>query len=171
MEEVVTGVRGDQWFLDDNLRKIAVKLKEQNPDELGHIELSKVVFVSVVSTPASDKYFGKCTKLAPSVRTIPYYLAEKFCRGDVEMMESLREFLDIRYVIAIYRDVIATQGGDINKLIEVTLFHELKHIDVGMEKLVDHDLKDFKSIVDKFGTHWNEGNFSNSFDSGIEESS
>lgn len=45
----------------------------------------------------------------------------------------------------------------------ILMFHELMHIDIGMNDageevygIKDHDLKDFRTIIDTYGVDWNE---------------
>lgn len=42
--------------------------------------------------------------------------------------------------------------------LRVLIFHELLHVGVDGDRLYvrEHDLEDFKEIIDKFGTHWSE---------------
>lgn len=44
--------------------------------------------------------------------------------------------------------------------IKILIFHELLHIGIDGDKMFirDHDLKDFKVIIDEFGVNWNATN-------------
>lgn len=166
---MIEGNKDEKWFIDDDLRKLAEKLIDKH-DELGHIIPEKILFCSLVGGSSSQKWWGRCTKLAYQARLIPYFMLERFCQGDVEQIDSFDpDLLDIRYIITINRDLIQTQSSETEKTTEITMFHELKHIDPDMRKIVEHDIKDFKSVLDKYGVHWDSGHFKE--DDGIEGSS
>ncbi len=168
MYNVIEGIREEQWHIDPDLKALAVELIGEH-EEIGYIDPNKVLFCSVVGAITSRKWWGLCTKLAHQVRLIPFQILEVAHHGDVDAMESVSEdLLDIRFIISINRDSINSAGGDPERLTRVTMLHELMHIDMDMEKIVPHDTKDFKSILDTYGVHWTSGYFKS--DEGMENS-
>lgn len=167
--EMILGSKNEQWCLDPEIRQIALKVIADNEDELGYIDPDKVIFSSILGG-AKVPWWGKCTKLLPSVRLIPLHMAEVLNNGDTEAIDAIDDdLLDLRFIITINRDSIyVSGGGEVDKLMEITVFHELKHINFDMTKIVDHDTKDFRSILDRYGVHWTSGLIKD--DSGIETS-
>lgn len=166
---MVEGNKDEKWFLDESLRKLAVKLIDEN-NELGHIIPEKILFCSLVGANSSQKWLGRCTKLAYQARLIPHFMLERFCQGDTEEIDKFdQDLLDIRYIITLNKDAIEDHSSDIEKATEVVMFHELKHINIDMDKIVDHDIKDFSSVLDKYGVYWQNGHFKD--DDGTEQSS
>ena len=155
----IEGVKGDIWILDANLKAVAKKLVAENPEELGYLDLDKIVFVRCQSADKTD-WRGKCFKLAPAIRLLPQYAA-----GLLGKDEELDE-LDLRYIVALNEAAVAEVRGPVDKLIAGIVFHELKHIDPDMTKIVKHDTQDFASLLDRFGVHWTAGQFKD--DNGVE---
>jgi len=163
MDNVIEGIRDELWFVDEELRVLAVRLINSY-DELNHIDSKKVIFGSLTGGISSQKWWGKCTKLAPVMRLVPLFitsrLSEKYTNNQLDESVS-DEDLDMRFIIVLNRDSINSAGGDVDKLTETTMYHELMHIDQNMEKIIDHDVKDFKMVLNKFGVNWSSGLFKN----------
>ena len=166
---MIQGNKKEQWCLDPEIRQLALRVIAENEDELGYIDPDKIIFSSVLGG-ASLKWWGKCTRLLPQVRLIPLHMVEILNHGDVEAIEAVDDdILDIRFIITINRDSIYLSGGsEIDQLLEITVIHELKHINEDMTKIIDHDTKDFKSILDRYGVHWQSGFIKD--DNGVETS-
>jgi len=152
----VEGPKGDVWELDPNLRTLAANLIRKYPEELGYVDLDKVMFVRCKNAPAQFDWLGKCFKLSTAIKLIPQYVAALMGR------ETEMDNLDLRYIIALNEDRYTETQGPADKLLEGIVFHELLHIDPDMEKLVKHNIQDFSSILDKFGVHWTSGQFKES---------
>jgi hypothetical protein len=164
---VVEGRNDEKWFLSSDLRELALQIIDEN-EELQYIDTDKVVFMGVVGAVSSQKWWGQCTRLMPKMKLISMHVASKLIEtfGEDAVDTSL---LDLRYLIAINIDSIAASGGDVDEITRVTMHHELLHIDPTMEKIVDHNIKDFSSILDRYGVHWTKGMFKN--DTGEESTS
>ena len=118
---------------------IANKLIDTTP-ELAYIKNSQVKVVYLVSTQAKKTgnkvVHGECEKIPAKYRwAIPAdFSITLFAPNNEHMSESQ---------------------------LEILLFHELLHIgieaaDDGTENYscIPHDLEDFKTIIDKYGTEW-----------------
>jgi hypothetical protein len=159
---MIEGTKGEMWELDPNLRTIAAKLIQTYPEELGYNDLDKIMFARCKSASRTD-WMGKCYKLSPAVQLIAQYAAALM--GKDKDMDNL----DLRYIIAVNEDALSEIHGPVDKVMAGVIFHELKHIDADMEKIVKHDIQDFASLLDKFGVHWTSGQFKDS--DGVEEHS
>ncbi len=148
----IEGLKGDTWILDPNLKAVAKKLVSENPQELGYLDLDKIVFVRCQNADKTD-WIGKCFKLLPAIRLLPQYAAELMGK-DGEL-----DNLDLRYIVALNEAAVAEVHGPVDKLIAGAIFHELKHMDADMEKIVKHDIQDFATLLDKYGVHWTSGQF------------
>lgn len=150
------------WEIDEGLRVKAQNLMANYPDELGHIELDKIVFVRVggVKLKKDRNWYGKCWRIPAPVRILPRYVFLKLGHAgilDLTNLGKLEDILDINYIIGISTDAIEMVGGDLDKLEEITLHHELLHVAPDMEKLVPHPIQDFGTILQKYGIYWTQG--------------
>lgn len=161
--------KGDEvWEIDEGLRNTAVNLLNTFPDELGHIDLDKVVFVranGVKLSKTNTNWYGKCYLVKVPLKIISHYVLLKLGHSgmlDLSNMQPFDDLLDISYIVAINTDAIENEGGPIDKIEEVTLHHELLHISQDMEKLVKHDVQDFSTILHRYGPYWMQGVFEES---------
>lgn len=162
--------KGDeQWQVDEFLREKAGELTYSFEDEVGYVELDKVIFVRVIGS--KSKWLGKCFQIKCPNTIIPIYIINNLCKLGVIKKEDIplveESFYDIRYIIALndnkIRESVSQNDPEaLDKMESVTLLHELKHIGKDMEGLNKHDCEDFKFVLDKFGTHWDEGLFEES---------
>jgi hypothetical protein len=161
----VFGKGNEVWELDEGLRNTAQELLGKFPDELGHVELDRVIFVRAngVKIPASGTtWYGKCYLIRVPIKIISHFVLVKLGQAgllDPTEMSShgLGNLLDLSYLIAINTDAIENEGGPIDKIEEITLHHEMLHISDDMEKLVKHDVQDFGSILHRYGPYWAQG--------------
>ena len=160
----VYGNRDEIWEIDEGLRNTAAQLLSRFPDELGHIELDRVIFVRVTGVTLSKtapNWYGKCWLIKPPMSILPSYLLLKLGHKDVldaeTVMPQVGHELDPAYIIGVNTDAIEDEGGPIDKIEEVTVHHELLHISQDMDKLVKHDVQDFRSILHKYGPYWTQG--------------
>ncbi len=80
------------------------------------------------------------------------------------------DVLDITYIIAINDDELRVLSGDLEQIELALLHHELLHIKPEMDGIEDHDSKDFKTILDKYGVHWVSGIFNTRAEDTVTES-
>jgi hypothetical protein len=130
------------------------KLIIQYMNELGPLDLSKIVFFRVFNG-RDPKCKGKTYRLmAPYIHLVKASI-QLIVYGDVptdpKVVEKTAEILaeekmSPAFVIAIYDDKHASDADRLR-----TLLHELYHIDPGMLKLRDHDLKDHAWMVERYG--------------------
>lgn len=160
----IYGKGTEVWEIDEGLRNTAANLLGQFPDELGHIELDQVIFVranGVALSKTGVNWYGKCWLIRVPLKIIPQFLLLKMSHAglvDVDTVtNALGYTLDPAYIIAINTDAIEDEGGPIDKIEAITLHHELLHISQDMEKLVKHDIQDFRSIIHKYGPYWTQG--------------
>lgn len=113
-----------------------------NEEALADIRCSNatIVYLSSTATPkqdGGDKVIkGRCEKVA-----------DKFKWG-----------IPADYMITIFE---GNCKGMTEEQMKILIFHELLHIEIGMDdrgneqyKIKGHDLEDFKLIIDRFGTDW-----------------
>ena len=159
--------KGDEvWEIDEGLRNTATQLLGKFPDALGHIELNQVIFMranDVRLSKTAPNWYGKCWLIKAPLKIMPLYALLKLSHAglvDAEVArEALGDVLDPMYLIAVNTEAIEEEGGPIDKIEEITLHHELLHISEDMDKLVKHDVQDFKSILHQYGLHWAQGVF------------
>ena len=121
-------------------------------------------------------WLGKCYYLREPYNIIPLYtlnwLADKkfVAIGDAENLSG-RDVLDVNYIIVLNTDNLAMTGGDLERITEGVIHHELLHIKPDMDGIVQHNIKDFASILRRYGINWASGNFkSETEESGMESS-
>jgi hypothetical protein len=162
----VVGKKGDQWSIDEGLREKAKQIIEENSELFNHINLDQVIFLRMLGGHKL-KWLGKCYFIgAIPLTIIPKYVTMKLREFGLLNLANVSavdlDIFDIRFVIVINNDLVLMRGSAPEQLEEATLMHELLHIHPDGEKLVKHDLEDFVSLIDKFGTRWDEGIFAGS---------
>lgn len=170
----VTDKKGGQWAIDEGLRDNALQLIDKFDNLIGHVIPDQVIFVR--ATGVNAKWLGKCYYIGKE----PYNLIPKFVsfklgqfglldlKGASFDLEGM-DIFDIRYIIVINDDSIGEADGDIQRVEDLTLLHELMHITPEGEGLVPHDLKDFGTLVDQFGPYWGNGQFSEKGEQALDE--
>ena len=161
----IMGDKGDQWVVDEGLRERAAQLQEKFDDLIGHVVLDQVIFMRL--TGSNAKWHGICYYVGKNpIPIISKYVAFKLNQfGLLDLTGASfdlddMDIFDIRYIIVLNDDSIGEAMGDVDRVEDVTLVHEMMHIHPDGNKLVPHDLKDFSSLVSKFGPYWGNGLFS-----------
>lgn len=157
--------KGDEvWEIDEGLRNTASQLLGRFPEALGHIDLDQVIFVranDVRLSKTAPNWYGKCWIVKAPLRIMPLFTLLKLSHAglvDAEVArDTLGAVLDPAYVVAINTEAIEEEGGPIDKIEEITLHHELLHISQDMDKLVKHDVQDFRAILHQYGVAWTLG--------------
>lgn len=90
----------------------------------------------------------------------------KIIYGQCEKVQNKNQWaIDYDFTITLYQPNLIHFD---EPQIKILLFHELLHIGIDEEKgtysTVPHDLEDFKTIIDKFGTDWMYRTFSNNLE-------
>ena len=126
--------------INDNYARIAQELIETEP-ELAYIKESRVRIAFLES--------GQCRKNG----------TDRLVLGECEKVAAKNRWaIDYDFTITLFRNNLV---GMAPEQIKTVMFHELLH--VGIEPGPDgdeiysvkkHDLEDFKSIIDRFGTDW-----------------
>ncbi|MDC1299895.1 putative metallopeptidase [bacterium] len=161
---------GAQWSIDEGIRERALAIIESFPEEAGHVDVNQVIFVRINGSKA--KWLGKCyfidkTPIALIPKFVVYQLS-KFGLLDLSKASTPDgDIFDLKYVIVLNDDAISGSVGELQRVEDATLLHELMHISPCGTKLVKHDLEDFKGLVDKFGAHWDEGIFKDDEEDGM----
>ena len=127
----------DRRWINDTYKEIAEELIENEP-ELEYIKESdaRIIYLS-----SEDEKKAKGAVVYGTCEKVPERFKEWAIEGD--------------YIITIYEP---NTEGFTNEQIRILLFHELLHIkiDCGVNSIQNHDLNDFKIIVDRFGVDWAE---------------
>jgi predicted metallopeptidase len=162
----VIGKSGAEFVLADDLRKLAVGLVNENPNELGHIDHRRIVFIR--TSDNKGKWFGKTWFLNAPHTILPWLAYERLYKNnlmsdapvDTKMAEFLDELLTVTYIVAL-NDTAFEQFDDDEALKAKqernVLLHELLHIPPDMDGIRKHDLEDFADLVRKFGPDWSQG--------------
>jgi hypothetical protein len=158
------GTGNEIWQIDESLRNIAANLIDRFNDDLGHIDLDKVIFVRVsgVKLKKERNWYGKCWRISAPIGIIPRYTVSRLGHAnllDLSDFGSYENVLDVSYIIGLSTDALSIVGGDTKRLEEITLHHELMHISPDMTKLVPHPIQDFSTILETYGLHWSLGVF------------
>lgn len=126
----------DSRTISEEYQKIGHRIIEEMP-ELADLRDSDVSIIFLSSEhekkEGGKRIFGQCEKVAEKYKWgIP-------CDFTITLFEpNIEDFTD--------------------KQIEILIFHELLHIGIDGNKLSirPHDLEDFKTIIEKYGTNWSE---------------
>jgi len=164
----LVGPKGDRWVLEESLRDRAEALVEKFSEDLGHIDLQRVVFVRAIGVN-NGKWLGECryvgSKSQPTVyRHIIASLVHAGLLDLTSFVKSQASLLDPRYVITLNDSAIRAKvgaGEESEKMIDIletiTLYHEMLHIKPGMDGNLGHDTQDFSKVLHKFGVFWTQG--------------
>lgn len=160
----VVDSKGAQWAIDEGLRERAAVLIESFEDKIGYIDLDKIIFIRL-SGAAKAKWMGKCMYIGKCpMNIIPKFVTHKlYNMGLLNLLNTSVEgqdnfaLFDLRYMIILNDDLIQSLPDNVEKIEDITLYHELRHIHPDEDKMIKHDLEDFKDIVDDFGPYWSEG--------------
>jgi hypothetical protein len=162
----IYGKGEEVWEVDEGLRNTAAQLLARFPDELGHIVLDQVIFMranGVKLSKTAPNWYGKCWLIKIPLKIMPRFTLLRLSHAGLIDAEAAAEVLggvlDPAYIVAVNNEAIEEEGGPIDKIEEVTLHHELLHISEDMDKLVQHDVKDFRSILQQYGLYWTQGVF------------
>lgn len=163
----IYGKADEVWEIDEGLRNTATQLLGRFPDALGHIELDQVVFVRVNDAKLSKtvpNWYGKCWIVKAPLKIMPSYLLLRLSHAGITDLDAVLDtlgesVLNPAYIIGINTAAIEDEGGPIDKIEEITVHHELLHISQDMDKLVKHDVQDFRSILHQYGPYWTQGVF------------
>jgi len=159
----VTDSQGKVWSIDEGLRERARLIKDQFPGHIGHVDLDQIIFIRL-SNAYKDKWHGKCYFIGrnpfPIISKFVCYKLQSFGMLNLENTSSIDgDIFDLRFVIAINEDRISAQSGDIQRIEDIVLLHEMMHIKESLDGLEKHDIEDFKALLDEFGTGWANGQF------------
>ncbi len=156
--------KGDEiWEVDEGLRDVAISLIHEFPDELGHVEVDKVIFVRVDGVKLrkdGKNWLGKCWYLRAPVCIMSRFVLMRLGHAGVLDLDNLgmaSGLLDLSYIIGLNTMGLLDIGGDGAVMDRITLHHELLHIRPDMEGLVPHPIQDFGTILDRYGIHWTQG--------------
>lgn len=91
---------------------------------------------------------------------------DKIIYGQCEKVQNKNQWaIDYDFTITLYQPNLIYFD---EPQIKILLFHELLHIGIDEEKgtysTVPHDLEDFKTIIDRFGTDWMYREFTNNLE-------
>lgn len=152
---------GATWQLDDDLKNLAQRLINQH-SEISHVLPQHVVFTRVTGLKA--KWAGRTWYLTAPTGIITHHLLRSLGEAGLIRDEAfsphfvIDDLLDLRFIIAINDAHVREHRPEFqDKFTEILLFHELMHIGDDNNSLEQHDIQDFKSIIDKYGVHWDEG--------------
>ena len=127
---------GETRYINDEYQQIAQEVIEEF-DELSYLRCGDIQIILLSSDAEKKKgshlVFGVCEKIPDKYKwSIP-------CDFTVTIFDTnIAEFSD--------------------EQLRILIFHELLHVGVDGDRLYvrEHDLEDFKEIIDRFGTHWSE---------------
>lgn len=153
---------GAVWEVDNGLKDRARQLQKDEDyiDLISHVDLDQVIFARISNTKA--KWMGKCYYFGKA----PLTLISKYVIGflaqngmlNISAVANVDEDLfDLRYFIVLNDDKLNMVQDNPDQVEDLTLVHELMHIDPSGDKLVKHDLEDFSILVNRFGPYWTAG--------------
>lgn len=161
----VVDSKGAQWAIDEGLRERASALIDSFHDKIGYVDLDKIIFLRLTGASKS-KWLGKCMYIGKCpMNIIPKFIVHRLqSMGLLNLAHTSFEdgevdIFDLRYMIILNDDLIQSGEGDIQKIEDITLYHELRHIHPDEDKMIKHDLEDFRDIVATFGPYWTDGIF------------
>lgn len=111
--------------------RVARELKKHYPQHLDTINMDRIVFLKEINT--SPKRMNALTK-----KVDPLY----------KVINSEYDYLIVVFEKTL-EDYVPAQKN-------ILIFHELMHCEEFGEKLIDHDVKDFFTLVAGFGVNWRE---------------
>lgn len=156
--------KGSEYRVDDGLRIRAQALMrdEKVGDLISHVDIDQVIFLRFSGSKAS--WLGKCIFVGRAPQNIiSHYVFHKLSElGMLDLNKVVGDaatLFDIRYLIVLNDDSISLVGGDLQKVEDGVLVHELMHINEDGTKLVKHDIEDFSNLVDLYGPYWTNGVF------------
>ena len=122
------------YIISDDVKSISNKVIDENVNEL-YIDDTKIEYIAVYPN-ITNTIVGRCIKAN----------------------NELKYFSDADYIIEVSGDL----WDNLDELTKyILLLHELKHIYVTQDKkgntvykLADYDVKDFYSIIKKYGIDW-----------------
>lgn len=164
----VLGKNGSEWLLDEGLRTIARELVNEFTEEVGHVDLQRVVFVRVSDPNA--KWLGKCWYINTPHCLLTWYAYSALKRtqllvDDFEVDNARANLLDdlmtVNYIIALndaqFERFKAGEPGLLEKQVRYTVLHELMHVRGEMDGIRKHDVEDFSDLLRKLGLDWTSG--------------
>ena len=120
-----------EYFKSEDNKEILEKVFLESEFDFGHIDEEKFLVIDAEGD-AKKRYLAKIKKMS----ILESYLCDK----------------EYEYVIIVNKDLMLNKSEEfIFKVLE----HELMHIDIN-GKIIDHNLQDFKEIIEKYGTRWTE---------------
>ena len=156
--------KGAEYTGDEGLKRRAAELMQMEcfKDLICHVNLDQVVFLRF--SGAKVNWHGKCQYIGKApLNIIPQYIIHMLSNFGLldlnQITGDVAELFDIRFIITLNDDSISMAGGDIQRMEDGVLVHELMHIHPTGDKLVKHDIEDFKDLVQQFGPYWTEGIF------------
>lgn len=157
----VVDKKGSQWAIDEVLRDKAISLIHKYDHLVGHVDPAQVIFLRFTGSRQAN-WLGKTYFIDKTpLNIVGKYVVSKLAGYgllDLNQITGIEDDLfDLRYIIAINDYAISESPAFPDKVEEITLLHELMHISPCLEKIVKHNVEDFKEILDEFGTHWDEG--------------
>jgi len=84
------------WELDEGLRNTAQELLAKFPDELGHIELDRVVFVranGVKLSKTNTNWYGKCFLVKVPMKILPHFVMLKLGTRGCWIWKTYRDLM------------------------------------------------------------------------------
>ena len=108
-------------------KDIAQKIINKYPQNFGNFDINKIMFLR--ETSKSPNKYAETRKV-----TSPYNF-----------------ITSVKFIITIYEPCICQMT---DAQLHLLILHELMHIDEDFDKLVKHDLEDFKVLVSKYGPAW-----------------
>lgn len=157
--------QGAQWQIDEGLRERAGNIIDNFHDDVGHVNLDQVIFLRIQGSKAN--WHGKCYYIGKAPMSIvPKFVILQLNKMGLMDLDGIRnldtggfDLFDIRFIIVINDDSIGQADGDLQRVEDITLLHEMMHIHPDGDKLVKHDIEDFACLIDKFGPYWTQGLF------------
>ncbi len=115
-----------------DMKKLAERVIKAYPDEFGHIEIERVLFLHEISG-SKIRWAGFCREVMP-----PY--------GDLLAIQGVH----VDWIIEFYS--CATEGKS-DRWLQILMYHELMHIGVD-GKARYHDLEEFSDVLHLAGIDW-----------------
>lgn len=160
----VVDKQGAQWQIDEGIRERTGLLIHNFEEELGHVNLDQCIFLRLMGSKAT--WHSKTFFIGKAPMTIiPKFVLAKLSKLGLMDLEGVRnlegfDIFDIRFIVVLNDDAISQAEGDLQRVEDLALFHEMLHIHPDGDRVVKHDLEDFSVLVDKFGPYWSQGIFS-----------